>query len=181
MARSASYELQYNSEHDLSFTYSFRIKLFVLDGLFLTKQFVSSNGSQLISIESVHLLRSNGVKHIQSALYHPSFNGQAEGFVQTMKRSLNASRNDGRSLSHCLVEFLLSYRTTPHATTDSSPAKLFLKRSRQTRFDLLKNAAKGFVELKQVEQKQHYHRRSMSRCLFPGSLVKVRNYRGNTK
>ena len=98
-----------------------------------------------------------------------------------MKRSLKASRNDGRSLSHRLAEFLLSYRTTPHATTNSSPGELFLKRSFRTRFDLLRNPTKGFVECKQAEQKQHHDRRSKLRCLFPGSQVKVRNYHGDTK
>ena len=87
----------------------------------LPTQLVSDNGSQFISSEFVHFLCSNGVKHIRSVPYHSSSNGQAERFVQTMKRSLKASRNDGRFLSHHLVEFLLSYRTTPHATTNSSP------------------------------------------------------------
>ena len=120
-------------------------------------------------------------QHIRSAPYHPSSNGQAERFVQTMKRSLKASRNDGRSLSHRLTEFLLSYRTTPHATTNSSSGELFLKCSLWTRFDLLRSPTKGFAESKQAEQKQHHDRRSNPRCLFSGSQVKVRNYHGDTK
>ena len=77
-------------------------------------------------------------------------------FVQTMKRTLKASINDGRSLSHYLAEFLLSYRTTPYATTNSSLGELFLKCSFQTRFDLLISPTKGFVEYKQAEQRQHH-------------------------
>ena len=146
----------------------------------LLTQLVSDNGSRFISSEFVHFIRSNGVKHIWSAPYHPSSNGQAEGFVQTM-RSLKASRNDGRSLSHHLPEFLLSYYTTPHATTNSSTGELFLKRSIRTRFDLLRSPRKGFVERKQAEQKQYHDRRSNLWCLFSGSQVKVRNYHGDTK
>ena len=52
----------------------------------LPKQLVSDNGSQFISSEFVHFLRSNGVKHIRSAPYHPLSNGQGERFVQTMKK-----------------------------------------------------------------------------------------------
>ena len=95
----------------------------------LPTQLVFDNDSQFISSEFVHFLHSNGVKHIRSVPYHPSFNCQAERVVQTMKRSLKSSRNDGRSLSQRLAEFLLSYLTTPHATTNSSPGELFLKRS----------------------------------------------------
>ena len=95
----------------------------------LPTQLVSDNSSQFTSSEFVHLLRSNRVKHIRSVPCHPSFNGQAERFVQTLKRSLKASKSKGRSLSHHLAEFLLSYRTTTHATTNSSPAEQFLKHS----------------------------------------------------
>ena len=122
----------------------------------LPTQLFSDNGSQFISREFVHFLRMNELKHIRSATYHPSSNGQAERFVHTMKRSLKASRNDGRSLSHCLAEFLLSYRTTPHGTTNSSLGELFLKCSLRTRFDLLRSPTKGVVENKQAEQKQHH-------------------------
>ena len=89
----------------------------------LPTQLVSENGSQFTSSEFVHFLRANGVKHIRSAPYHPSSNGQAERFVQTIKRSLRASRNHGRSLSHRLANFLLIYRTTPHATTNANPGE----------------------------------------------------------
>ena len=73
----------------------------------LPTQLVSDNGSQLISSEFVHFLRSNAVMHIRSAPYHPSSNGPAESFVQTMKRLFKANRSDGRSLSHRLAEFVL--------------------------------------------------------------------------
>ena len=85
----------------------------------LPKQLFFDNGSQIISSEFAPLFRSNGVKHIRSAPYHPSSNGQAQRFVQTLRRSLKASKNDGRSLSHRLAEFILSYCTTPHATSNS--------------------------------------------------------------
>ena len=74
----------------------------------LPTQLVSNNGSQFISSEFVHVLRSNGVKNIRSAPHHTSSNGQTERFVQTIKKSLKASRYDGRSLSHRLAEFAIA-------------------------------------------------------------------------
>ena len=73
----------------------------------LPTQLVSDNGSQFTSCEFVHFLRANEVKHIRTAPYHLSSNGQAESFVQTMKRSLKASKNNDRSLSHRLANSFL--------------------------------------------------------------------------
>ena len=147
----------------------------------LPEQLVSDNGSQFKSSEFADFMRTNGIKHIRSAPYHPTSNGQAERFVQTLKRSLKASDKDGRSLPQRLAQFLLGYRTTPHATTNCSPGELFLRRSPRTRFDLLRRTTKSFVNSKQAEHKEHHDHRSRARCLFPGSPVMVRNYHGNSR
>ena len=60
----------------------------------LPQQLVLDNGPQFVS----SFLSTNGVKHIRNAPYHSSSNGQAERFVQILKRSLKASEKDGRSL-----------------------------------------------------------------------------------
>ena len=73
-------------------------------------------------------MRANGIKHIQSAPYHPSSNGVAERFVQTFKRALKAGEKDGGSLNTQLSLFLFDYRSTPHANTNVSPAELFPQR-----------------------------------------------------
>ena len=102
----------------------------------LPEQLVSDNGRQFTSSEFMQFMRANEIKHIRSPAYHPASNGQVERFVQTMKRSLKSSERDGRSLSHRLSEFLLSYHITPHTTTNCSPSELFLKRPLRTKFDL---------------------------------------------
>jgi len=60
--------------------------------------------------------------------YHPASNGLSERFVQTMKQTLKASYNDGKSIHHYLAEFLFEYRATPHANTNVTPCELFLKK-----------------------------------------------------
>ena len=94
----------------------------------LPEQIVSDNGPQFVSDEFKTFLQKNGVKHIRCAPYHPSSNGAVERFNQTMKKSLKASQKDGRTLSHRLSDFLLTYRSTPHDTTNRAPCSLFLQR-----------------------------------------------------
>ena len=83
----------------------------------LPEQLVSDNGPQFTSAEFTQFLEGNRIKHILSAPYHPVSNGLAEHFVQTLKRTLKASSNDGKSIFHRLSEFLFEYRATPHATS----------------------------------------------------------------
>ena len=86
----------------------------------LPDQVVTDNGPQFMSEEFVTFLKSQGVKHVQSAPYHAASNGLAERFVQSLKQALNASKDDGRSVNHRLHDYLLTYRTTPHTMTGVS-------------------------------------------------------------
>ena len=147
----------------------------------LPEQLVSDNGPQFTSTEFAQFMKGNHIKHILCSPYHPSSNGLAERFVQTFKRSMRAGEQDGRSLQHRLSEFLLTYRTSTHATTDTSPSELFLNRKLRTRFDLLKPDTKGIVESRQAEQKKHHDSHSKQRCLFPGTPVMVKDYRHSNK
>ncbi|XP_049268088.1 uncharacterized protein LOC125757050 [Rhipicephalus sanguineus] len=52
---------------------------------------VSDNGPQLVSEEFTAFMRDVGARHIVSAPYHPSTNGLAERFVQTLKSALRKS------------------------------------------------------------------------------------------
>ena len=85
-------------------------------------QVVSDNGTQFTSEEFTEFMRRNRIKHIRSMPYHPSTNGLAERFVQTFKRALQASEQSGRSFNQRLVNFLFSYRSTPHGTTNRTPS-----------------------------------------------------------
>ena len=143
----------------------------------LPQQVVSDNGPQFTSGEFMDFLQSNGVKHVRTAPYHPSSNGAVERLVQTFKQSMKAGEGDGRPLQHQLQSFLMSYRSTPHATTGVSPASLFLGRPIRTRFDLLRPNLGERVCVSQGKQKSHHDRKGTLREFAVGARVMVRDGR----
>ena len=127
-------------------------RLFASHGLPLT--LVSDNGPQFVSQDFEDFLRRNGVRHVLSAPYKPSTNGQIERLVQTFKQSMKSSKcgGDVYSVQKCLDAFLLKYRSTPHSITKETPSKLLYNRELRTRLDLLKPSLKQDMEVKQDEQ-----------------------------
>ena len=53
------------------------------------EQIVSDNGAQFTSEVFAIVLSVNGIKHSKSAPYHPSTNGLAVRFVQSLKQGLS--------------------------------------------------------------------------------------------
>lgn len=98
--------------------------------------------------------------------------------VQSFKQAIKAARSGGRSLSHRLANFLLTYRTTPHATTGKSPSQLFMGRQIRTRFDLLIPDCGRHVLERQAQQKSSHDRAHSRNCQwFVGQRVMARNLR----
>ena len=116
------------------------------------------------------------MKHIRVAPYHPASNGLAERFVQTFKKAMSAARNDGASLSQKLCRFLLTYCSTPHATTQVAPCELFLKRNIRTRLDAIRPNYSGTVCDKQALQKELHDRHARSREFEIGQKVMAKNF-----
>ena len=82
------------------------------------------------------------MKHIKCSAYHPSSNGGAERFVQTVKHGLIA-RHIACHIEHGdglrkLDNFLFAYRSTPSTITGKTPSELFLGRRIRSRLDVLK-------------------------------------------
>ena len=127
--------------------------LFAVHGL--PDQLVSDNGPQFVSKEFQRFMKENGVQHTRCAPYHPSSNGLAERFVQTLKNALRRTKDIGRTFQHRLAGFLLAYRTTPHATTNVAPCELLMNRKIRTRLDLLHPDIESRVAKNVSRQKSH--------------------------
>ena len=87
----------------------------------LLKTLVSDNGPQLVSAEFDIFCKQNGIRHIKSAPFHPSTNGEVEQFEAAMKSAKSQNREE-RNMA--LTNFLLMFRTTKHASKNSSPVQL---------------------------------------------------------
>ena len=90
---------------------------------------------------------------------------------------MKASEKSNQSFQQRLMNFLLSYRTTPHSTTNVTPCSLFLNRQVRTRFDLLRPSTEEDVASKQADQKLQHDQHAKPRELFLGQRVLVRNIR----
>ncbi|KII67125.1 Transposon Tf2-9 polyprotein [Thelohanellus kitauei] len=140
----------------------------VLDEIFsrigVPREIVSDNGPQFISKTFSDYLQGEGIIHTRSPPYHPSTNGTAERFVQTLKGSIGNCRGD--KLRWQVSKFLKSYRNSEHCTTKRSPAELLIGRKIRTLFDNLKPAT-------QLTRNESFTCRSLN----IGDTVLVRFYR----
>ena len=143
----------------------------------LPDQLVTDNGPQFLSEEFAAFVKNNGIKHIRTAPYHPASNGLAERFVQSLKQSLKTARTSGRTLQHRLSNFLLTYRSSPHATTGVTPSALFLNRPIRTRLDPLCPDRERTVVKQQASQKDCPRRQGKDRVWVVGDRVMARNLR----
>ena len=88
----------------------------------------SDNGTQFTSHEFTDFLARMGIEHIRTPLYSPQANGGVERLNRSIKESLKAQLAEGVPFSNAVQNFLLTYRSTPHALTSKSPAELMLGR-----------------------------------------------------
>lgn len=80
----------------------------------------------------------NCILHKRTAPCHPATNRQAERFVQALKQSLRAMKNEGSSKEYELAKMLLQCRKMPHSVTKQPPSKLMFGREIRSRLDLIK-------------------------------------------
>ena len=143
----------------------------------LPESIVSDNGPPFQSAEYERFLKLNGIQRILVALYHPSSNGQVEQFVQTFKHFMKTTGSKNPVQLHPKIQnFLLTYCSTPHATTHVSPAKLFLNREVRTRLSLIKPDLAQTVASEQSKIKSYFDQHTKFRQFAPGDQVLARDF-----
>lgn len=106
----------------------------------IAETIVSDNDVKINSTEFIDFCRYNSIKYINSPIYHPCSNGQAENSVKTCKKMIKCilKENDSSgALNDKLLGFLFEYRNTSHCSTGVSPAKLMLGRDLRSRLDAI--------------------------------------------
>ena len=135
---------------------------------------VTDNGPQFIAEEFKSFLIGNGVRHLRAAPYHPATNGLVERFVQTLKRAILVSKEDGRkSGTFALANFL---RNTGQLHMQQQ-GKLLNGRPLKTVIDLVKPNVSTRVIENQSHQKVYHDSSGKIRDLEEGDSVMVKNYR----
>ena len=66
-----------------------------------------------IAFASRTFMKGNGIKHVTTAPYHPSSNGQAERAVQIVKQALKSGEGD--NVQEKLSKYLFRYQILPPA------------------------------------------------------------------
>ena len=83
---------------------------------------VSGNKHPFTSVQFEAFMKVNGIVHKRVPPYHPSSNGLAENFVQTVKQALDKS-DKSFSMESKIAKFLAAYHNTPHVTTGKKHQK----------------------------------------------------------
>ena len=134
-------------------------------------QLVSGNGPQFTAEQFANFMQINGIRHIKCAPFHPASNGAVEHLVQTFKKAMKSSKDTYSNSEQALASFLLTYRSTPHSTTNETPSKLFLGRKIHTRLDLILPGHDKTVLDNQAKQKSSHDKHFKPRELVVGEAV----------
>ncbi|CAI5452725.1 unnamed protein product [Caenorhabditis angaria] len=173
-------EVKLTKSISASSTVSLLSSIFARNGI--PETIVSDNGTQFTSKLFADFCAENGVEHIRTPPFHPQSNGQAERFVDTLKRGLRKLRGEEKVSQEVLDKFLLSYRATP-GVDGLSPAEKLMGRKIRTRLDLLhptksKSGGRNFdkINMKRLFDKKNGVREKVIKV---GDTVFIKKYHQN--
>ena len=94
------------------------------------------------------------VHHHKVSPYHPAANGEVERFNRTLTKCIQTAIAAGENWHISLQNFLLSYRTTPHAITGLSPADAFFACVIRDKHPSIAKTPRAKTNLKKRDQNQ---------------------------
>ena len=115
----------------------------------------SDNGPPFNSNDFKLYSEANGFRHRRITPLWPRANATCERFMKNLGKVLRNSEVDGSNWEVELLEFLRSYRATPHSTTGVSPNQLLFKtKSTTSRMPVMtKEFRKDFGESEELTEK----------------------------
>ncbi|UYV68635.1 K02A2.6-like, partial [Cordylochernes scorpioides] len=139
------------------------------------REIVTDNGTPFISEEFEDFLRSNGIKHIRTANYHPACNGEVENFNKTLKSTVLTAHLQHTQVKRTIQLFLREYRSTPHTVTKQTPSAVLHGRTLRTLVHVFDKVVKTKPpeEACRQEDKSDSESKSCSPKLQVGDQVKV--------
>ena len=135
---------------------------------------VSDNASNFISEGFETFMRKNGIVHITSAPYHPTYNSLAERAGQTVTSGITNTVGD--NVETKLQKCLFDYRRTPQTKTGKSRMELVNQRKMRSRLNLLHPSLQGKVHKKLTQMKETHDRKGQEIKFTPGESVNVKNF-----
>ncbi|KAK4472137.1 hypothetical protein MN116_000435, partial [Schistosoma mekongi] len=134
---------------------------------------VTDNGTQFMSSAFKRFCSENGITHMQSPPYHPQSNGQAERFVDTLKRALKKEGGDSVPIQ-VVDKFLMSYRVTPNPAVPEgkSPAECMFGRKVRTIFN-------SMLPQQRTNKSNGESQQTTIRSFQVGEKVLIRSFRGD--
>ncbi|XP_022779210.1 uncharacterized protein K02A2.6-like [Stylophora pistillata] len=145
------------------------------------KVLIMENGHQFVAEEFQDFMKANGIQHRRVSPYFLQSNGQVERFHRYLKHSIRAAELDGLSWTEVLPIILQVYRSTPHARTNMTPAKLFLNREITTKLPTVPELDRNNPEERYKEYQRKLceytdaKRHAQQHNLVPGDIVFVAN------
>lgn len=91
-------------------------------------EIVTDNAPNLTSAEVSEYCENLGIKHHRSTPYWPQGNSEIERFYRTLGKFIKTTNAEGRNWKKEIYKFLLTYRNTPHCTTNTAPSVLLMNR-----------------------------------------------------
>ena len=140
-------------------------------------QIISDNGPQFTSQVFKDFCKEWGIVHRLVTPYHPQSNGEVERFFRTVMKIVKIAMAKQENWRVALEKFLLSYRTTPHTTTNVSPAEMLLGRNTTTKLPevqrqdtVSEDVKRRDAEMKE-KQRRHAGRSQPPQQFKPGDVV----------
>ena len=137
---------------------------------------VTDNAPNLVSVEIKDYCEQNGIEHKSSIPYWPQGNAEIERFYQTIGKAIKTMNAEGRRWQDDIYRFLLDYRTTPHCSTNASPASLLMNRRLRTKLPTVSpkvSAEFSKAKKRDVEQKKNSKQRYDRKKRVKQSQIKV--------